>query len=149
MRTPSTLAQRSATSTAVWPEVMLPRRYSEVCILFFPDNSSVRRKILNWSISPLSLLFWEAQVNGLPLFLFSLFGRKLCRLTDQTGTQTIHSFDRVFLPNSFFSRRIPLSTCFSCSRNGGRKRSTVSWVLLKSTPWASACSTRGRAGISS
>src|SRR2546430_8708972 len=27
------------------------------------------------------------------------------------------------LPSSFFSTRTPLSTCFSCSRNGGRNRS--------------------------
>ena len=54
-----------------------------------------------------------------------------------------------FLPSSFFRTRMPLSTCFSSSRNGGRKRRTVSCVLLKSTPSARACSTIGRAGTSS
>src|ERR1035438_2508835 len=39
--------------------------------------------------------------------------------------------------------RIPLSTCFSCSRNGGKKRSTVSWVTLISRPLASAPSRIG------
>src|SRR5713226_6994596 len=33
-----------------------------------------------------------------------------------------------FLPNNFFSTRIPLSTCLSSSRKGGRKRRTVSCV---------------------
>ena len=31
-----------------------------------------------------------------------------------------------FLPSSFFSTLMPLSTCFSSSRKGGRKRRTVS-----------------------
>ena len=43
-----------------------------------------------------------------------------------------------FLPSNFFSTRTPLSTCFSCSKNGGKKRTTVSCVLLKSTPSARA-----------
>ena len=54
-----------------------------------------------------------------------------------------------FFPSNFFSTRIPLSMCFSSIRNGGRKRTTVSCVLLKSTPSASPASTIGRAGISS
>src|SRR5947208_17153797 len=41
----------------------------------------------------------------------------------------------------FFKTRIPLSTCFSWSRNGGRNRNTESCVLLNKTPSASACST--------
>src|ERR1700737_1401299 len=31
-----------------------------------------------------------------------------------------------FCRSNFFSTRMPLSTCFSCSRNGGRKRRTES-----------------------
>src|ERR1035437_7596163 len=42
--------------------------------------------------------------------------------------------------------RIPLSTCFSCSRNGGKKRNTVSWVTLISRPLASAPSRIGLPG---
>src|SRR5215469_17741593 len=38
------------------------------------------------------------------------------------------------LPSSLLSTRRPLSTCFSSSRNGGRKRTTVSWVLFNKTP---------------
>jgi len=55
----------------------------------------------------------------------------------------------LYLPSNFFSTRMALSTCFSSSRNGGRKRRTVSWVTLKSTPSANPCSTKGRAGMSS
>ena len=53
-----------------------------------------------------------------------------------------------FFRNSFFSTRIPLSTCFSSSKNGGKNLTTVSCVELKSTPSAKAASTIGRAGIS-
>jgi len=53
-----------------------------------------------------------------------------------------------FFLSSFFSTRIPLSTCFSSSKNGGKNRTTVSCVLLNRTPSTSASSTIGRAGIS-
>jgi hypothetical protein len=53
-----------------------------------------------------------------------------------------------FFFSSFLSTRMPLSTCFSSSKNGGKNLITVSWVLLKSTPSARASSTIGRAGIS-
>src|ERR1019366_8086022 len=43
--------------------------------------------------------------------------------------------------------RIPLSTCFSCSRKGGKKRSTVSCVTLISRPLASAASRIGLPGM--
>src|SRR3984885_13637761 len=54
----------------------------------------------------------------------------------------------LFFLNNFFSTRIPLSTCFSSSKNGGKNLTTVSCVLLKSTPSDKASSTIGRAGIS-
>jgi hypothetical protein len=53
----------------------------------------------------------------------------------------------LFFLSSFFSTRIPLSTCFSSSKNGGKNLTTVSCVELKSTPSAKAASTIGRAGI--
>ena len=53
-----------------------------------------------------------------------------------------------FFRNSFFSTRIPLSTCFSSNKYGGKNLTTVSCVLLNNTPSAKAASTIGRAGIS-
>jgi hypothetical protein len=65
----------------------------------------------------------------------------------QSGSFATYAAIR-FLLSSFLSTRMPLSTCFSSSMNGGRKRTTVSCVLLNRTPSASAASTIGRAGMS-
>src|ERR1700674_2822436 len=82
---------------------------------------------------------------GSPSFLL-LVPHQFASAATPAGT-TFRAFFR-FLPSSFFSTLMPLSTCFSSRRNGGRKRRTVSWVALKSTPSARPCSTNGRAGMS-
>ena len=71
----------------------------------------------------------------------STFSRALCHEMNYAAF--------FLLPSNLLSTRIPRSTCFSSIRNGGRNRTTVSCVLLNSTPSAKPASTIGRAGISS
>src|ERR1700745_3389264 len=106
-------------------------------------------------ISPLSLLnngelrlpvFFKRR-HPAGIFAASIKGGEPPALLEPALAHIYAAFG-LFLPRNLRRTRIPLSTCCSCKRNGGRKRTTVSCVLLNSTPCASPCSTMGREGMS-
>jgi hypothetical protein len=131
-------------------------RYLALKISGHKDNSFPPAGLYLSETTPLSLHFGEPR---LPVFLG--FWRPasatragcliLVALLRQGGDfDLVGSYAAAFLffPSSFFNTRIPLSMCFSSIKKGGRKRTTVSCVLLNKTPSASPASTIGRAGIS-
>src|SRR4051812_1564998 len=107
------------------------------------DNFLILSGLYLRETTPLSLHFGELR---LPVFLLLAAPVKPAEARFWAA-KDVHAA-LLLLPSSFFKTRIPLSTCFSWSKNGGKKRRTVSCVLLNKTPSAKPASTTGRAGIS-
>ena len=106
------------------------------------DNSLRLAGLYLSETTPLSLHFGELR---LPDF-FGCHPARVLWASWKLATYAAAAFR--FFPSNLFRTRIPLSMCFSSIRNGGRKRTTVSCVLLKRTPALKPSSTIGRAGIS-
>ena len=85
-----------------------------------------------------SMLFWGAASCSpffLPVVNLPVETSVAASVPDpRDGADPVYAAFFLFLPKSFFNTRMPLSTCFSSSKKGGRKRSTVSCVTLNSTP---------------